>query len=304
MINDFDWTLVLQPLSGDNPCGVDVQYDPAYDNIRRARQAEADVLPAGVWERQSKKIDWPSVGRLCYDMLVQRSKDLQVAAWLIEALVRTNQLEGMAKGVTLFSELVETFWDEVYPQLEIEDNGQADAGLRLRAVDWLLREGLKWFNLGLLAAPDAHALLESDRVTRHMHLQTIETQLTSLEIFLDTKIPGQTPTFRELVSRVKTERVASAPAEEVVVDGANPVSAVTPTASRHAVYNRDTAYDQLREIANFLDHVEPHSPVPTILKALVGWRDTRFEDLLLRLPQQGGLSIYELLKLFKSSEQQ
>lgn len=303
MINDFDWTLVLQPLPGDNPCGVDVQYDAAYDNIRRARQADADVLPTGVWERQSKKIDWPSVGRLCYDMLVQRSKDLQVAAWLIESLVHTNQVEGMAKGVTLFSELVATFWDDVYPQLEIEESGQADAGLRLRAVDWLLREGLKWFNLGLLAAPDSQLVTEADHASRHVHLQTIETQLALLEIFLDTKIPGQTPTFRELSTKVKAERIACMPPEEAAVNGVAP-SGVTMSANRHTAYNRDTAYDQLREIANFLDHIEPHSPVPTVLKALVGWRDTRFEDLLVRLPQQGGLSIYELLKLFKPGEQE
>lgn len=279
-----DWDQVLQPLPGDQPCGADLQYDATYDSIRRARQDDTDSLPAGVWERQSRKIDWESVAKQCFGFLTQRSKDLQVCAWMVESFVHGHGLQGAVRGVSLFSEMAMIFWVDVHPRIE-----ESDIDLRLRPLNWLLRESLGWFSSefpGIRAA-------ETDDERQHVHWQTLQSKFVALEAFLTEHIPDHALSFREVHAALHTQCVATIPSEST-----GPGLPGAPFTGG-SVNSRDAAYKQLRDIAVFLARVEPHSPVPMVLDTLVAWRDVSFEDLLVRLPAQGGASVYELLKLFR-----
>ena len=292
VFNTLSWEKIYQPLPGVACCGEDLQYDADYDAIRRARQADGDPLPSGMWERPAKKIDWESVGEQCFKFLTQRSKDLQVSAWMVEAFVHGRNLEGAAHGMSLFSEMAMTFWADVHPQME---NG--DTELRLRPVNWLLREGLKWFSKELPMTITGKEGTSLSYESRHSNWKTLATTFRSLDGFLSTKIPDEAPNFREIHECLKVRFLDSAPPGLQATD--SEIGDVQ--SSRGALSSRDAAYDQLREIAVFLSRVEPHSPVPMVLDALAAWRNIRFEDLLERLPAQGGASLYELLRLFKAS---
>jgi type VI secretion system protein ImpA len=122
---------LLNPLPGDQPCGADLRYDPLYDKIKEARR-EDDDAPQGEWERPRKVADWPQVIKLATEALDKRSKDLQVAVWLTEALLRREGCAGLGEGLTLLRGLVERFWDQVHPQLE-----DGDAELRAAPLEWL-----------------------------------------------------------------------------------------------------------------------------------------------------------------------
>jgi type VI secretion system protein ImpA len=111
---------LLNPIPGDNPSGKSLRYDPVYDKIREARREE-DVLPQGDWSREVKKADYPLVIKLATDALSTKSKDLQVAAWLTEALLFKEQLPGLREGLDLLRGLLENFWDTLYPELEEDD---------------------------------------------------------------------------------------------------------------------------------------------------------------------------------------
>src|SRR5690606_8291598 len=111
---------LLAPIPGENPAGVYLRYDPVYDQIREARR-EDDDLPRGDWETTRKVADWPQVIRLAADTLSKRSKDLQVAAWLTEAWLRRDGFPGLRKGLELLRELLERYWDSVYPPVEDGD---------------------------------------------------------------------------------------------------------------------------------------------------------------------------------------
>src|SRR5215472_6047769 len=79
----------LVPIPGDNPSGRNLAYDPAYDEIREARRAE-DQTHQGEWKRETKAADWDAVVALGGACLRTRTKDLQVAAWVAEALARLH----------------------------------------------------------------------------------------------------------------------------------------------------------------------------------------------------------------------
>jgi type VI secretion system protein ImpA len=122
---------LLTPLPGDQPAGADLRYDPLYDKLKEARR-EDDDAPQGEWERTRKLADWPQVIKLASDALAQKSKDLQIAVWLTEALLHREGCAGLRDGLTLLHGLVDKFWDHVHPQLE-----DGDAELRAAPLEWL-----------------------------------------------------------------------------------------------------------------------------------------------------------------------
>ncbi|HTO74384.1 MAG TPA: type VI secretion system protein TssA, partial [Gemmatimonadales bacterium] len=122
---------LLKPIAGDNPAGADLRYDPLYDKIKEARR-EDDDAPQGEWERTRKLADWPLVVKLATDALATKTKDLQIAAWLTEALIRREGFAGLAQGLPLLRNLTEQFWDNIWP--EVEDG---DLELRAAPLEWV-----------------------------------------------------------------------------------------------------------------------------------------------------------------------
>lgn len=122
---------LLKPIAGANPAGADLRYDPLYDKIKEARR-EDDDAPQGEWERTRKVADWPQVVKLTTDALSTKTKDLQLAAWLTEALIRREGFPGLVQGLPLLKGLTEQFWDQVYP--EVEDG---DVELRAAPLEWV-----------------------------------------------------------------------------------------------------------------------------------------------------------------------
>src|SRR5690242_12464015 len=111
---------ILSPIPGPNPAGENLRYAPAYDKIKDARR-EDDDAPQGEWRRERKLADWPLTIKLTTEALSKKSKDLQLAAWLTEALIRRNGMAGLLEGLQVLQGMVETFWDGLYPELEDGD---------------------------------------------------------------------------------------------------------------------------------------------------------------------------------------
>ena len=122
---------LLNPIPGDNPSGKNLRYDPVYDKIREARREE-DALPQGDWSREVKKADYPTVIKLTTEALANKSKDLQLAAWLTEAAMMRDHVAGLREGLELLRGMMEKFWDTLYP--EIEDD---DVEFRAAPIGWV-----------------------------------------------------------------------------------------------------------------------------------------------------------------------
>jgi type VI secretion system protein ImpA len=153
---------LLTPIPGENPGGLGLRYDPVYETIKEARREDLDI-PQGDWATARKTADWPLVIKLTREAIATRSKDLQLAAWLTEALLRREGIAGLRQGLELLGGLLEQFWDHLYPELE-----DGDAELRAAPLEWL---GVK-FELPLSFVPfnaEGHAYYqyrESRRIPR------------------------------------------------------------------------------------------------------------------------------------------
>ncbi|MBI1745334.1 MAG: type VI secretion system protein TssA [Acidobacteria bacterium] len=124
----------LTPIPGDNPAGENLQYAGLHDEIREARRADEE-LAQGQWQRETKVADWSAVINLAGNALETKTKDLQVCAWLIEALVRVHGFTGLRDGLKLMVGLHEKFWDHVFPEI---DEGDLEA--RANSLAWMSRQ--------------------------------------------------------------------------------------------------------------------------------------------------------------------
>jgi type VI secretion system protein ImpA len=125
---------LLAPIPGDNPSGIDLRYDNKLlivDKIREARRKDDD-LAQGDWQSERKAANYPLVIKLAQDALATTSKDLQLAAWLSEALLATEGFGGLLQGIVLTQSLLVDFWDTVYPVIE-----DGDRELRARPLSWM-----------------------------------------------------------------------------------------------------------------------------------------------------------------------
>jgi type VI secretion system protein ImpA len=168
---------LLEPVPGENPSGRDLRYDPISAQIREARRFEED-LEQGVWRHEIKKADYPLVIRLATKALKSEGKDLQVAAWLTEALIHESGYEGLRQGLELVCRLLEQYWETVYPA--IDDDG--DLELRATPLAWigtqldhalrsvpLTSEGYSWFDYHFartIPSDEEAAQDETKRATR------------------------------------------------------------------------------------------------------------------------------------------
>lgn len=141
----LDLETLLQPISAENPTGSDLREDSSPDSVlyqikdarNAARAAErrasyADGLEddgAGASGAYSRP-DWKPIITLGQEVLAGKSKDLEVAVYLTEALVREHGFAGLRDGLRLVWELIEKYWDGLFPAAEdVEGMKDRVAGL-------------------------------------------------------------------------------------------------------------------------------------------------------------------------------
>lgn len=122
---------LLNPIPGENPSGQNLRYSPLYEKIKEARREDADV-PQGDWQYVRKIASWNEVVKLAGDALASQSKDLQLAVWLAEAMLRREGIKAFSQSLDFLVLLIQQFWESLYPELE-----DGDAELRATPLDWL-----------------------------------------------------------------------------------------------------------------------------------------------------------------------
>lgn len=129
-MTDLAFEALLAPIDGDSPVGPDLEYDADFLALERAGTAKAERV-MGDAVKAAEEPDWDQVADMAA-ALMQRSKDLRVALHLTRAWLRTRGMPGWGAGLGLIHGMLETFWDNVYPQLDAEDNNDPTA--RVNAI--------------------------------------------------------------------------------------------------------------------------------------------------------------------------
>ncbi|MDX2418756.1 MAG: type VI secretion system protein TssA [Xanthomonadales bacterium] len=124
---------LIQPVSDDQPCGEDLEYDPAFQQMEAMLQSKSEqefgdtVIPG-------TGPDWKGVGKQAADLL-KRTRDLRVLSYAAISQLHTDGLAAFKDALEGLNACLETYWDSIYPELDAEDNN--DATMRFNTLQIL-----------------------------------------------------------------------------------------------------------------------------------------------------------------------
>jgi type VI secretion system protein ImpA len=201
----FDLDALLAPIQGDAPQGIDIREDySAQSPYGRLRDARSNARDA---EKQADSADsdgadpgplWRSLRELAVKVLTEKTKDLEVAAWLTEAYVRSHGLSGLTAGAQLIGGLAERYWDSIFPvpdEYGIETRVAPITGLNGQGGGGSLMTPL--FKLSLYTRPDGKSLA--------LYQYQASSKLTTLDAKVrEQRIAGGTISFDDIEKEART----------------------------------------------------------------------------------------------------
>jgi type VI secretion system protein ImpA len=313
LMNTIDHLLL--PIREDQPAGIDLRTqmgtNSLYQKLKDARLA-ARTIERQQSQEYSEGTDmrmasaqWKTVLTLGAEVLINHSKDLDIAAWMTEALLRENNFAGLAQGFILLRELIERFWDDLYPSIDEEGlltklapltglNGDETEGTLIIPIALIsLTEGRtagpfalwqyqsKSLNGIQTAVKETSPLFFHQLRQDLLHCQQAFTQLTSV---LDKRCGADAPP----ASRIRMQLAACLECVESItkdIPGHIPVAAATADVSVSVVpvlqeTPREQMLQQLLQAAEFFRRTEPHSPLSYLLERTVRWGRMSLPELL------------------------
>lgn len=122
------------PLPGDHPSGIDTRIDRSFHRIRDARNEASRIEKRAAEDlgdpnkpqkeivtRSQSVAFWKTVSDLGQQALAKQTKDLEIAAYVIEATLRTDGFSGLAEAFKVTRQMVENCWDTIFPMPDAED---------------------------------------------------------------------------------------------------------------------------------------------------------------------------------------
>lgn len=116
-----DLSNLLFPIQGNTPSGCDIRQNPSasspYNLIKDARNAARAAERNSLFDGKSDAAqeNWQKMLSLAPEILHNHAKDLEIAAWYTEALIRKHGFKGLNEGFALIRNLIELFWNNLHP---------------------------------------------------------------------------------------------------------------------------------------------------------------------------------------------
>lgn len=107
---------LLQPISEDAPCGEDLSYDVALQELENAARGKPETQFSA-----AEPPEWKQVAKTGLE-LFSRSKDLRIALTLTVAWLELEGLPGFHRGIGVMAGLLEACWAAAHPQLDPADD--------------------------------------------------------------------------------------------------------------------------------------------------------------------------------------
>ncbi|MBS0197457.1 MAG: type VI secretion system protein TssA [Planctomycetes bacterium] len=107
---------LLKPVSADAPCGENLRWDRRFLELERLAEGKEETQFSAAEEP-----NWREVRDVGVEVFA-RGKHVRTAVLLTLAAVRLEGYPGLRDGLKLIQGLLEQYWDQVFPQLDPDDN--------------------------------------------------------------------------------------------------------------------------------------------------------------------------------------
>lgn len=315
------------PIPGDNPAGSRMPLT-LRQRMEAARKEFEPNPEDPAAPPIPKKPDWNGISRMAKEALTQTSKDLETSLRLTEALAKLHGFAGVRDGLHFLRDLVTECWEYLHPIPDPEDGegmeiraerfnwiGDSDAGARfpntIREIPLvkvhdrpcslkdrqLASEGRfeisgEEFNLAvplheeifeevkeaLNEFQSLDAVLNEKLDNRAPGMIGLRQALEEASDYLE-KLQGAPPSPEEVPSEYETDEAVS------TIPSGNGQRAALGTVN---INTREEAYRQISQIADILERLEPHSPIPSLLRRAVELGRLPFGRLIQELVRDPG----------------
>jgi len=143
---------LLEDVSAETPCGICLEYDPAYLELAKNIQGKPEDSFTG---EKAQQPNWRDIQTQALSLL-KRSKDLQVVLYLLRALIHLEGVTGFRDGLKLLVGLVEKYWGEIHPVLDPEEG--LDSTARVNIIEELSHFDTVLMPLNLVSLVDSKTL--------------------------------------------------------------------------------------------------------------------------------------------------
>jgi type VI secretion system protein ImpA len=126
----IDVDALLGHVDDDHPCGLNLEYDPAFLELEKEALGKPEVQ-YGETITPAVPPDWKVVRKIATELLT-RSRDLRIIMPLARATMSLNGFAGLSESLTLIARLLEDQWESVHPQLDPDDD--LDPMLRINSL--------------------------------------------------------------------------------------------------------------------------------------------------------------------------
>lgn len=112
---------ILLEINEIEPTGTYLKYTDIYDQISEERYKiinQNDIenhIPANNME-SNKNLHWKKIKNICIDILINKSKDLQIFMWLLEAEAFLNTIYNLQDYLNIFHKFIDKFWLNMHPK--------------------------------------------------------------------------------------------------------------------------------------------------------------------------------------------
>lgn len=108
---------LLKPVSAESPCGPNLEHDADFYKLSE----DLENPPEGMMgDTLKKEPNWNAIATRA-EALFLRTKDLRVVIWLCRAWTHREGLAGLVSGLHLINDLLTLYWEDIHPNLDIED---------------------------------------------------------------------------------------------------------------------------------------------------------------------------------------
>lgn len=175
----------IEPCSEAAPAGAAAKTNPQYEAVL-AEMAKLESVTGGA-------VDWSMVLDSSGKVLQSVSKDLRIATYMAYGLYQTQGLDGLATGLVLVAEILDRYWQGLFPELT-RLRGRANA------LGWLLERAARTL-----------ADTQVDGGARE-HVEAVDVAAARLAEVARQKFEANGPAVRPLLESVQRLK-ASLPAE-------------------------------------------------------------------------------------------
>ncbi len=256
-------SLGKEPINPDQPTGSDIRYEPEFEKL----QVEIQKLSS---PSASGGVDWKKVSTLASAILAEKSKDILVASYLAVAQIYTSEIQGLAVGLCILRDLMDQFWEDLYPPKKRMRGRSA-------AIEWWLEktESALQRLKPTPQPPEAIQQIKEDlgQIDQHLgeyfqdppSVRAIQRLLETIPALSEEKPAGGAPLAEEKAEPAPTP----APKPERPPPAAPPVEEITSEKDAQRVLR--FGLQKIGQVAAYLNEKDLTNPLPYRCARLAAW---------------------------------